>query len=76
MINLYSDTQSLPSPSMRLAMSQAEVGDEQKGTDPTVSKLIATVAGLLGKETGIFLPSGWATTLCGVRQRQLHQCME
>lgn len=48
---------------MRLAMSRAEVGDEQKGADPTVSRLIATVAGLLGKETGIFLPSG---TMCNV----------
>ena len=39
MINLYSDTQSLPTPAMREAMSRAKVGDEQMGLDPTVNRL-------------------------------------
>ncbi len=60
-IDLYSDTQSRPSKAMRDAMAAAEVGDEQQGRDPTVAKLIERVAGLLGKEDALFLPSG---TMC------------
>ncbi len=61
MIDLYSDTQSKPTPEMRMAMAEAEVGDEQQGTDPTVSKLCEMTAELLGKEDAVFLPSG---TMC------------
>ncbi|OYV59184.1 MAG: low specificity L-threonine aldolase, partial [Acidiphilium sp. 21-62-4] len=57
-INLYSDTQTKPTPAMRAVMAAAEVGDEQLGLDPTVNALCARVAGLLGKEAAIFLPSG------------------
>lgn len=57
-INLYSDTQTRPTPAMRAVMAAAEVGDEQLGLDPTVNTLCARVAGLLGKEAAIFLPSG------------------
>ncbi len=60
-IDLYSDTQSKPTPEMRIAMADAEVGDEQQGTDPTVTKLCAMTAELLGKEDAVFLPSG---TMC------------
>jgi threonine aldolase len=60
-INLYSDTQSRPTPAMRQAMAEAEVGDEQRGADPTVNALCARVATLLGKEAAVFLPSG---TMC------------
>tara|TARA_B100000676_G_scaffold310644_1_gene377842 strand:- start:259 stop:1308 length:1050 start_codon:yes stop_codon:yes gene_type:complete len=60
-IDLYSDTQSKPTPEMRMAMAEAEVGDEQQGTDPTVSKLCEMTAELLGKEDAVFLPSG---TMC------------
>ena len=61
MINLYSDTQTKPCAAMRKAMADAEVGDEQRGEDPTVNALNAYVAELLGKEAAVFLPSG---TMC------------
>jgi threonine aldolase len=60
-INLYSDTQSKPTPGMKQAMLDAEVGDEQGGSDPTVWQLCDRVATLLGKEAAVFLPSG---TMC------------
>ena len=60
-INLYSDTQSRPTPDMRRAMAEAEVGDEQRGQDPTVNALCERTAALLGQEAAIFLPSG---TMC------------
>jgi hypothetical protein len=60
-INLYSDTQTRPSPAMREAMASATVGDEQSFNDPTVNALCDRVAQLLGKEAAVFLPSG---TLC------------
>ena len=60
-INLYSDTQSKPTPDMRKAMAEAEVGDEQQGTDPTVTRLCEMTAELLGKKAAVFLPSG---TMC------------
>jgi threonine aldolase len=60
-INLYSDTQSKPTPGMKDAMLNAEVGDEQGGSDPSVWELCDRVAALLGKEAAMFLPSG---TMC------------
>ena len=60
-INLYSDTQTRPTPAMRQAMFEAQVGDEQQGLDPTVNRLCEHVAELVGKEAAVFLPSG---TMC------------
>ena len=60
-VNLYSDTQTKPSPAMRQAMLEAEVGDEQHGSDPTIHALCDRMAALLGKEAAMFLPSG---TMC------------
>ena len=60
-IDLSSDTATRPSAAMRQAMAAAEVGDEQKGEDPTTNALQARVADLLGKEAAVFLPSG---TMC------------
>jgi len=60
-VNLSSDTQTKPSPGMKAAMMEAEIGDEQAGSDPTVSALCDRVAALLGKEAAVFLPSG---TMC------------
>jgi threonine aldolase len=60
-VNLYSDTQTRPSPAMKQAMMEAEVGDEQHGDDPTVHALCDRMAALLGKEAAVFLPSG---TMC------------
>ncbi len=61
LIDLYSDTQTRPSPGMRKAMAEAEVGDEQRGEDPTTNRLQEMVADLTGKEAAMFLPSG---TMC------------
>ena len=60
-VNLYSDTQTRPSPAMKQAMMAAEVGDEQHGDDPTVHALCDRMAALLGKSAAMFLPSG---TMC------------
>jgi threonine aldolase len=60
-VDLYSDTQTRPSPAMRQAIANAEVGDEQRGEDPTVNRLQDRVAELLGKARALFLPSG---TMC------------
>ncbi len=57
-IDLQSDTQTRPTAAMREAIAQAEVGDEQRGEDPSVNRLNARVAELLGKEAAVFLPSG------------------
>ncbi|MFT3863081.1 MAG: threonine aldolase family protein [Solirubrobacterales bacterium] len=68
-INLYSDTQTRPSAAMREAMASAEVGDEQRGQDPTVNALCEEVAELLGKEAAVFLPSG---SMCNQIAVRLH----
>jgi threonine aldolase len=68
-INLYSDTQTRPSAAMREAMANAEVGDEQRGLDPTVNALCDEVAELLGKEAAVFLPSG---SMCNQIAVRLH----
>ena len=61
-INLYSDTQTQPTPAMRQAMAEAPVGDEQRGEDPSVNALCERVAALLGQEAAVFLPSGTMAT--------------
>jgi threonine aldolase len=58
MIDLYSDTRTKPTPGMRRAIAEAEVGDEQAMLDPTVNALCERVAELLGKEAAVYLPSG------------------
>ena len=58
MIDLRSDTVTRPTDGMRAAMAAAPVGDDQFGEDPTVNELQARVAGLLGKEAALWLPSG------------------
>src|SRR5947209_7052884 len=60
-VNLYSDTQTKPSRAMKEAMLEAEVGDEQHGSDPTTHALQDRMAALLGKEAAVFMPSG---TMC------------
>jgi threonine aldolase len=66
-VNLYSDTQTQPSRAMREAMANAAVGDEQRGTDPTVNALQEQVAELLGMEAALFLPSGSMCNQIGIR---------
>ena len=58
LIDLRSDTVTKPSPEMRRAMADAEVGDDVFGDDPTVITLEARAAELLGKEAGLFVASG------------------
>ena len=66
-VNLWSDTQTRPSPEMRRAMVEAEVGDEQRFADPTVNALQERVAELLGHEAALFLPSGTMCNQIGIR---------
>jgi threonine aldolase len=58
LIDLRSDTVTRPSPAMRKAMAEAAVGDDVFGDDPTVNELQERAAGLLGKEAGLFVPTG------------------
>ncbi len=58
MIDLRSDTVTRPSAAMREAMQRAEVGDDVFGEDPTVRRLQERVAGMLGKEAALYVPSG------------------
>jgi threonine aldolase len=57
-IDLRSDTVTRPSPGMRRAIAEAEVGDDQYGEDPSVNRLQDRMAILLGKEAAVFVPSG------------------
>lgn len=57
-IDLRSDTVTRPSAAMRRAMAEAPVGDDQYGEDPSVNLLQERIAGLLGKEAALFVPSG------------------
>ncbi|MEO0557259.1 MAG: GntG family PLP-dependent aldolase [Bacteroidota bacterium] len=57
-VDLRSDTVTRPTPAMRRALVEAEVGDDVFGEDPTVHQLEARAAALLGKEAAVFVPSG------------------
>lgn len=57
-LDLRSDTLTKPSQGMRVAMAEAEVGDDVFGEDPTVNRLQAYAAELMGMEAGLFVPSG------------------
>jgi threonine aldolase len=57
-VDLRSDTVTRPTPAMRRAMAEAEVGDDERDGDPTVRRLEALTAELLGKEKALFFPSG------------------
>ena len=65
-IELRSDTFTKPTPAMRKAMADAEVGDDQYGEDPTVNRLEKRASDILGKEAGVYVPSGMMGNLCGV----------
>ena len=66
-VDLRSDTVTRPSPAMRQAMAEAEVGDDVYGEDPTVTALQNEVAGLLGQEAALFVPSGSLGNQLGLR---------
>jgi len=69
MLDFYSDTKTKPTRAMRESVLDCEVGDEQKGEDPTTNRLCERVAELLGKEAAIFLPSG---TMCNEIAINMH----
>jgi threonine aldolase len=58
LIDLRSDTVTLPSDAMRAAMATAPVGNDEYGEDPTMNRLQERTAALLGKEAALWLPSG------------------
>jgi threonine aldolase len=66
MIDLRSDTVTLPTPAMWKAMAEAEVGDDVYGEDPTINRLQAMSAERLGKEAAIFVPSGTMGNLASI----------
>jgi threonine aldolase len=66
-IDLRSDTVTRPTPAMREAMARAEVGDDVYGDDPTVSRLEARTAEILGKEAAVFMPTGTMTNQVALR---------
>ena len=65
-VDLRSDTVTHPTPAMRQAMAQAEVGDDVLGEDPTVNRLQELAAGMLGKEAGLYVTSGTMGNLASV----------
>ena len=67
MIDLRSDTVTLPTPEMREAMYQAFVGDDTFGDDPTINNLEERVAEILGKEAAVYMPSGTMTNQVAIR---------
>ena len=67
MIDLRSDTVTLPTPEMREAMNKASVGDDVFGDDPTINNLEERVAEILGKEAAVYMPSGTMTNQVAIR---------
>ncbi len=65
-IDLRSDTVTKPSPEMRKAMANAEVGDDVYGDDPTVNKLEEKAADMFGKEDAVFVSSGTQGNLISI----------
>lgn len=57
-VDLRSDTVTRPTPAMRAAMADAEVGDDLSGEDPTVNRLQSLAAALLGTERALYVPTG------------------
>jgi threonine aldolase len=66
-IDLRSDTVTKPTPEMRKAMAEAEVGDDVYGEDPTVNRLEERAAEMLGQEAALFVPSGTMGNAIAVR---------
>mgnify|MGYP002662015333 FL=1 len=66
MIDLRSDTVTQPTPAMREAMLAAPLGDDVFGGDPSVNALQEKIAGLLGFEAALFVPTGTQSNLCAI----------
>lgn len=67
MVDLRSDTVTQPTAAMRRAMADAEVGDDAYREDPTVRRLEEAYAALVGKEAGLFMPSGTMANQAALR---------
>ena len=65
-IDLRSDTVTQPTPAMRGAMRAAPLGDDVFGSDPSVNALQEKIAGLLGFEAALFVPTGTQSNLCAI----------
>jgi len=65
-VDLRSDTVTKPTPAMREAMAKAAVGDDVYGDDPTINQLQELAAAKLGKQAGLFVPSGTMGNLAGI----------
>jgi threonine aldolase len=66
-IELRSDTFTTPTPEMRRAMADADVGDDEYGEDPTVNRLQSLAAGILGTEAALYTPSGTMANQLAIR---------
>ncbi len=66
MVDLRSDTVTQPTPAMREAMLAAPLGDDVFGGDPSVNALQEKIAGLLGFEAALFVPTGTQSNLCAI----------
>ncbi len=71
-VDLRSDTVTRPTPAMRQAMAEAEVGDDVFGEDPTVNSLEERLATMFGHQAGLFCPSGTMTNQIGVHIHTRH----
>jgi threonine aldolase len=71
-IDLYSDTKTKPTPAMRKAMAEAEVGDDVFGDDPTVHAFQERIARLLGTEAALLVPSGTMANQIALRAHTHH----
>lgn len=72
MIDLRSDTVTKPTPEMRRAMAEAEVGDDVYGEDPTVNHLEERAAEIFNKQAALFVPTGTMGNTIGVKVHTQH----
>jgi threonine aldolase len=72
MIDLRSDTVTKPTPAMRQAMFEAEVGDDVYGEDPTVNALEQSAAELFAKEAALFVPTGTMGNTIAIKMHTQH----
>ncbi len=71
-IDLRSDTVTRPTPEMRRAMAEAEVGDDVYGEDPTVNRLEQRAAEIFGKQAALFVPSGTMGNTIAIKLHTTH----
>jgi len=71
-IDLRSDTVTRPTPAMRKAMAEAEVGDDVYGEDPTINRLERRAAEIFGKEAALYVPTGTMGNQIAIRLHTQH----